>query len=128
MRRLLERAATRGSDNGERRPARGVSTMGLGSSGRRCQREPSISCRRWVDVATSARWAKVSGRARLELRDGQATDRWLVVIDQGAVTVSRSGGAADCTIRAERDLFDRLCRGEANAMAAMLRGAVVVHR
>jgi predicted lipid carrier protein YhbT len=72
-----------------------------------------------------SRWAKVSGRARLELRDGERTDRWLIAIDHGDVTVSHAGGPADCTIRAERDLFDRLCRGEANAMAAMLRGELV---
>jgi predicted lipid carrier protein YhbT len=72
-----------------------------------------------------SRWAKVSGRARLELTDGKRTDRWLIAIDHGAVTVSHAGGQADCTIRAERDLFDQLCRGEANALAAMLRGALL---
>ena len=72
-----------------------------------------------------SRWAKVSGRARLELKDGERTDRWLIAIDRGAVTVSHAGGQADCTIRAERDLFDQLCRGEANALAAMLRGALI---
>jgi putative sterol carrier protein len=71
------------------------------------------------------RWAKVSGRARFELRDGERRDCWLLAIDHGAVTVSQSGGQADCLIRAERQLFDQLCRGEANAMAAMLRGALM---
>jgi putative sterol carrier protein len=75
--------------------------------------------------AHESRWAKVSGRARLELRDGERTDRWLIAIDHGAVKVSHGGGPADCTIRAERDLFDRLCRGEANALAAMLRGELI---
>jgi putative sterol carrier protein len=72
-----------------------------------------------------SRWAKVSGRARLELRDGERTDRWMIAIDHGAVTVAHAGGQADCTIRAERELFDRLCRGEANALSAMLRGELV---
>jgi len=76
-------------------------------------------------VGHEPRWAKVSGRARLELTGGERTDRWLIVIDRGDVAVSHSGGPADCTIRARRDLFDQLCRGEANAMAAMLRGDVV---
>ena len=71
------------------------------------------------------RWAKVSGRARLELRDRERADRWLIAIDHGAVTVSHAGGQADCTISAERELFDRLCRGEANALTAMLRGELV---
>ena len=72
-----------------------------------------------------SRWAKVSGRARLELTDGERADRWLIAIDHGAVTVRHAGGQADCTIRAERELFDRLCRGEANALSAMLRGELV---
>jgi putative sterol carrier protein len=69
-------------------------------------------------------WAKVSGRARFELVDGRRVDRWLVAVDNGDVAVAHKGGEADCTIRAERALWDRLCRGEENAMAAMLRGAL----
>jgi hypothetical protein len=38
--------------------------------------------------------------------------------------VSHQDGLAACTIRAERALFGRLCRGEENAMAAVLRGAL----
>jgi putative sterol carrier protein len=70
-------------------------------------------------------WAKVSGRARFELVDDGRTDRWLVEIDNGDVAVAHKGGNASCTIRADRTLFDRLCRGEENAMAAVLRGALV---
>jgi len=70
-------------------------------------------------------WAKVSGSARVELHDGGDVDSWTVAIDHGAVSVSHGGGAGDCTIRADRELFDRLCRGDENAMAAMLRGALV---
>jgi predicted lipid carrier protein YhbT len=69
-------------------------------------------------------WAKVSGRARFELVDRDRVDRWLVAVDNGDVAVAHKGGEADCTIRAERALWDRLCRGEENAMAAMLRGAL----
>jgi putative sterol carrier protein len=67
-------------------------------------------------------WGKVSGRARFELVETDGVDRWLVAIDRGDVTVTHRGGQADCTIRADLALWDRLCRGEANAMAAMLRG------
>jgi predicted lipid carrier protein YhbT len=69
--------------------------------------------------------AKVTGRVRFDLVDDGRTDRWLVAVDQGDTTVSHQGGAADCTIRADRALFARLCRGEENAMAAVLRGALV---
>jgi putative sterol carrier protein len=69
--------------------------------------------------------AKVTGRVGLDLVDGGRTDRWLVAVDKGEITVRHEGGQADCTIRAERALFERLCRGEENAMAAVLRGALV---
>ena len=71
------------------------------------------------------RWANVSGRARLELQDDDRVDRWVVAIDHGDVRVSHRGGQADCTVRGDRELFDRLCRGEANALSATLRGALV---
>jgi predicted lipid carrier protein YhbT len=70
--------------------------------------------------------AKVTGRVRFELVDGGGTtDRWLVAVDKGDTVVSHQGGPAACTIQAERALFERLCRGEENAMAAVLRGALV---
>ena len=69
--------------------------------------------------------AKVTGRARFDLVDGGRIDRWLVAVDRGNTVVSHQDGPAECTIRAERALFERLCRGEDNAMAAVLRGALV---
>jgi putative sterol carrier protein len=69
--------------------------------------------------------AKVMGRVRFDLVDGGRTDRWLVAVDKGDITARREGGQADCAIRADRALFERLCRGEENAMAAVLRGALV---
>ena len=69
--------------------------------------------------------AKVTGSARFDLVDGGRTDQWLVAIDKGDTVVSHQDGPAACTIRAGRALFERLCRGEENAMAAVLRGALV---
>jgi putative sterol carrier protein len=69
--------------------------------------------------------AKVTGRARFDLVDDGRSDRWLVAVDKGDTTVSHQGGPAECAIQAERALFERLCRGEENAMAAVLRGALV---
>jgi predicted lipid carrier protein YhbT len=68
--------------------------------------------------------AKVTGTVRFDLVDGDRTDRWLVTVDLGDITVSHKGGAAECTIRAERAYFDRLARGEENAIAGVLRGAL----
>jgi putative sterol carrier protein len=69
---------------------------------------------------------KVKGTMRFDLRDGDRTDRWLVTIDKGDVAVSRRNAKADCVLRAERQLFDGLASGEVNAMAALLRGSIVV--
>jgi hypothetical protein len=69
--------------------------------------------------------AKVTGRVRFDLVEGGRTDRWLVAVDKGDTAVSHKGGAAECTIQADRALFERLCRGEENAIAAVLRGALV---
>ena len=68
---------------------------------------------------------KVSGRVRFDLVDTGRPDRCLVAVDKGDTTVLHKGGPADCTVRADRALFERLCRGEENAMAAVLRGALV---
>ena len=70
---------------------------------------------------------KVSGRARFDIVEEGQTRRWLVSIDNGDVSVSPhadEGTGAECIVRADKALFDRLCRGEGNAMAAVLRGAV----
>jgi predicted lipid carrier protein YhbT len=69
--------------------------------------------------------AKVTGRARVDVVEGGHTDRWLVTVNKGDIAVSHEGGPAECAIRAERALFERLCRGEENAIAAVLRGALV---
>ncbi len=69
--------------------------------------------------------ANVRGRARFDVVDDSRTDRWLVAIDMGDITVSHKSGAADCTIRGNKALFDDLVSGRTNATAAVLRGALV---
>jgi putative sterol carrier protein len=68
---------------------------------------------------------KVTGRVRFDLVESGRPDRWLLAVDKGHTAVWHTGGPADCTIQADRSLFERLCRGEENAMAAVLRGALV---
>src|SRR5215217_5615275 len=69
---------------------------------------------------------KVTGRARFDLFDGGRTESWLVDVQRGDVTVSPDGAEdADCSIRMPKTLFEKLCTGEANAMASVLRGAMV---
>ena len=70
---------------------------------------------------------KVSGRVRFDLVDDARTDSWLVAVDNGELTVTREAGAADCTVRGERAVFDEIVGGRTNAIAAVLRGALVCH-
>jgi putative sterol carrier protein len=69
---------------------------------------------------------KATGRIGVELVNGKKTSRWLVSIDKGKIDVSHKSGRPDCTVRTTEELFDELVRGEANAMAAVLRGEITV--
>jgi len=69
--------------------------------------------------------SRASGTLRLELTNGKPV-AWLVTIDKGDVTVSRSKSEADCVVRGPRKTFERVAKGQDNAMAAVLRGAVTV--
>ena len=69
---------------------------------------------------------KATGTLRFDLTDGKRTTRWLVTINKGDIAVSQRNVKADCVVRAEKKLFDRIASGRQNAMAALLRGAVEV--
>lgn len=72
---------------------------------------------------------KLSGSVRIDLVHESATDHLNVAFDRGEVTVHRGAKArrgADCRVVVDRDLFDNLVTGNANATAAVLRGAMVV--
>jgi hypothetical protein len=69
--------------------------------------------------------AQVVGTVRFELVDGDEADEWTMTIERGAVTIVHEGLDAICRVRCDRDLFLRLCRGEANAFTAVLRGELL---
>jgi putative sterol carrier protein len=69
---------------------------------------------------------KMTAKLRVDLANGAKTDRWLVAVDKGDVTVAHGNGAADLTIGVDKALFDRLATGEMNATAAVLRGEVSI--
>ncbi|MGE5690770.1 MAG: SCP2 sterol-binding domain-containing protein [Pseudomonadota bacterium] len=69
---------------------------------------------------------QASGTARFDVVDGRRTHRWLVTIDKGDLAVSRGNAAADCVLRADKSLFDRIAAGRLNFMAAVLRGEIAV--
>jgi putative sterol carrier protein len=80
----------------------------LGSSGH----EPSLK--------------KLNGTLRFDLVNGKKTERWLVTIRKGDLTVSHRNVAADAVIRLSRTLFERVVSGQTNIFPAMLRGEVVL--
>jgi len=47
-------------------------------------------------------------------------------LDGGRIRVSREDRTADCVVRTEAALFDRLVTGEANLVAALLRNQITV--
>ncbi len=61
------------------------------------------------------------GSICFELADGDDAEHWLVTVDKGAITVAPVHGDSSTTAQCSKELFARICTGEANAMAAMLR-------
>jgi putative sterol carrier protein len=79
-----------------------------------------------VDQQPQPLLAKVRGTVRFHLVDPQrGDDHWLIAIDHGDISVSHVDGRADGTMRSEKAFFERLLQGKENAIAAMLRGAIV---
>jgi putative sterol carrier protein len=58
--------------------------------------------------------------------DIEGAGSWRVEVDDGAVAVSESDGAADCVIAAPEGLFLRIVRGEQSPMGAFLMGKIRV--
>ncbi len=67
---------------------------------------------------------RANGCVRFDLADGEKTVRWLVTMSKGDVTVSRRNARADCVVHTDKALFDGMVRGEVNALAANIRGAL----
>ncbi|HEX5029254.1 MAG TPA: SCP2 sterol-binding domain-containing protein [Gaiellaceae bacterium] len=70
---------------------------------------------------------KGAGSTRFEIVDGKRTLRWLVTVEKGDISVSRRNGPADCVVRAQKALFDRIVTGKMNAVAAVLRGDLEIN-
>lgn len=68
----------------------------------------------------------VTGTLRVDLSKRDGADRWFVRVTKGDVAVSRGKTAAESVVTAKEALFDRIVRGEANAVASFLRGEVQV--
>lgn len=69
---------------------------------------------------------KATGSARFDVVDGRRVRRWQVRISAGDVAVERGSGEADCVVRVDGKVFERLATGRMNAVAAVLRGELDV--
>jgi putative sterol carrier protein len=69
---------------------------------------------------------KATGSMRFDIVSGRRTRRWVLSVDKGALTVTEGGGDATCVIRADKAVFDKVASGRLNAVAAVLRGDLVV--
>ena len=70
--------------------------------------------------------AAISGVVRLDVDDAGRTDHWYLTLAKGTVTVARRGGEPDAVVRGDAATFVAVLSGEANMMAAILRGALEV--
>ena len=68
--------------------------------------------------------AYVSGTFAFEITNGKSPRRWFVDVRKGNVAVSRTGGPADVTLRADQRIFERIVTGRSSPMTAVLRGEV----
>jgi putative sterol carrier protein len=69
---------------------------------------------------------KVRGTIRFEIRDGADLDHWLLTIEDGRVRVAHGWYEAQAVVRADLPLAEEMTRGRVNALAAMLRGDILV--
>jgi hypothetical protein len=53
-------------------------------------------------------------------------ERWYLAIDKGELSVSHRNARADAVLRADKALFELILTGKTNAMAAILRGALLL--
>lgn len=70
--------------------------------------------------------ATISGRLRFDVEGGPRREHWKVTFGGGSVSVERSDGHAECVARTDAATLAAIIEGRQNAMAALLRGSVMV--
>jgi|SRR5687767_8686720 putative sterol carrier protein len=70
--------------------------------------------------------ARVTGTARFDVTDNGDIDHWLIRISKGDIEVTQAAEPADCVVRTNRDQLNELVTGRTNAMAELLRGALML--
>jgi SCP-2 sterol transfer family len=67
---------------------------------------------------------RADGSLRIDLTSGTTTERWLITMHGGDVSVTHRNAKADSVIRTSKDQFEGMVTGRVNAMSAALRGVV----
>jgi putative sterol carrier protein len=69
---------------------------------------------------------RISATVRFDIGDGASVDHRLLSIDKGDIRVSSENVPADGTVIISEPLLDEIVNGRTGAMAAFLRGALLV--
>jgi hypothetical protein len=77
------------------------------------------------------RLRNVTGTVRFDITQDGSTKLWWLAIDKGDLRVFTGEAGTDstdpdCVIKTRRSVFDGIATGQVNAVAAMLRGDVIV--
>ncbi|GAB3986861.1 SCP2 sterol-binding domain-containing protein [Plantactinospora veratri] len=70
--------------------------------------------------------SRIRGTVRFELESPEGLDTWLLVLSAGSVSATQTDRTADCTVRTDREFFNRIAAGESNPFAALLCNRVTV--
>ena len=69
---------------------------------------------------------RVSATVRFDIGDGSSVDHRMLHIERGDIRLSSADQPADCTVIIDAALLDGIIGGRTGAMAAFLRGALIV--
>ena len=68
----------------------------------------------------------VKGTIRFDVSSATGIKPWVITLHKGEVTVSNRNMKADAVVAIDRTLFNEIAEGRKNAMAAVIRGAMVI--
>ena len=69
---------------------------------------------------------RAKGTVRVTVTEVSRPASWLVTVNRGAVSVSQGDSPADCEVRGPTTLLDAIVSGTTNALAAYLRGELIL--
>lgn len=69
---------------------------------------------------------RLRGSLRFDLDTAGGVEHWYVEMDRAGFTVSQERSSADAVMKTDKDLFEDILAGRANATAGVLRGAVTL--